>query len=129
MCSKVICPLSVPISKKKSWILNINNYRNAHHHVLAKSKREYFNAVRSQILRLPGWKKVAVAFVIYPKTARRMDISNVLSIHDKYLMDAVTTLGKLDDDNHHHYCRCSYEYGGIDKNNPRVEARFIDLDE
>lgn len=128
MSDIVICPLSVPISKKKKFILNINNYRNAQFFILAKSKREYLKAVRDQILNLPGWERVAVSFIVYPGTARRMDISNVLSIHDKYLMDAVCTLGKLPDDNHHHYCRCSYQFGEIDRDNPRVQARFIDLD-
>ncbi len=124
----VICPLSVPVSKKKKFILNINNYRSAHYQVLSKAKREYLKAVKSQILRLPGWERVKVKFTVFPKDQRRMDISNVTSIHSKFLLDAVVTLGKLSDDDFRHHVGSSDEYGQVDKINPRVEAEFVDMD-
>jgi len=124
----VICPLSVQVSKRKKFILNINNYRNLGYHTLSKAKREYFQAVKLQVLKLRGWQRVAVRFTMYPKTARRIDLSNVLSIHDKFLLDTAVTLGKLDDDDYHHVIKVSYHFGEIDRMNSRVEAEFIDMD-
>ena len=122
------CPLRVPISKKKDFILNINNYRNAHYRVLDKAKKQYFLAVKSQISRLPGWKRVKVKFTVYPRDRRKFDIANVTSIHNKFLLDAIVQLGKLPDDNYLYHVGSSDSYGRIDKNNPRVEAEFIDMD-
>lgn len=124
----IMCPLSVPVSSRKHFILNLNNYRNTHGKSLNKAKKAYFHEVKRQIKRLPGWKKVAVRFTLFPRNRRRMDTSNVCSIHEKFLMDAVVKCNKLPDDDYHHHVKTTYLFGEVDKQNPRVEAEFIDMD-
>ncbi len=125
----VICPLSVQISKKKKFILNLNRYRSAHYQVLNKAKKAYFTAVKDQVLKLPGWKKVKVIFTVFPKDMRKFDLPNVSSVHSKFLLDVLVSLNKLPDDDFKHVVGTSDCFGYVDKLKPRVEARFIDMDE
>lgn len=121
----LISPLSVPMTKRKRFILNINNYRNVHYRDLHKAKISYFEQVKAQVLALKGWRSVSVRFTLYPSTRRKMDISNVCSIHDKFLMDALVRLKKLPDDDYRHVRDASYHFGCVDKGRGRVEVEFI----
>jgi len=125
----IMCPLSVQVTSKKYWILNLNNYRNAHYRTLAKAKREYARVMARQVRCLPGWNRVSVRFTLYPGSGRRVDTSNVCSIQEKFLMDAVVRAGKLPDDDFHHVVKTTYLFGEVDRARPRVEAEFIDMDE
>lgn len=120
-------PLSVPVSKNKNFILNINNYRNAHHHTLNKAKVEYKHLMTDQIEKLPTLDRILIRYYMYPGSARRIDNANVCSIHDKFLSDAIVEAGKLEDDNYLFIPGTSYEFGSIDKDNPRVEAVITPL--
>jgi len=124
----ITCPLSVSVTGRKSFTLNLNNYRNAHYQVLNKAKIAYMAEVRWQVAKMREYSKVEVIFTVYPKTKRIFDISNVCSIHEKFLMDCIVTLGKLPDDNWKHVLSSTYKYGSVDKNNPRVEAEIIEVD-
>jgi len=53
------------------------------------------------------------------------DISNVLSIHDKFFCDALVELGKLPDDNYKYIPEVKYVFREVDKLNPRVDI-YID---
>lgn len=120
-------PLSVSVSKNKNFILNINNYRNAHHHTLNKAKVEYKHLMTDQIEKLPTLDRILIRYYMYPGSARRIDTANVCSIHDKFLSDAIVEAGKLEDDNYLFIPGTSYEFGSIDKDNPRVEAVITPL--
>lgn len=120
-------PLSVPVSKNKKFILNINNYRNAHHHTLNKAKVEYKHLMTEQIEKLPRLYRILIRYYMYPGSSRRIDTANVCSIHDKFLSDAIVEAGKLEDDNYLFIPGTSYEIGSIDKDNPRVEAVITPL--
>lgn len=48
-------PLRVAQSKKKDFILNLNNYRNAHYLVLTKAKTRYADLV---VALLPEWNRM-----------------------------------------------------------------------
>ena len=112
-------PLRVPLTKKKDFILNLNNYRNTHFQSLNKAKVNYKSLMKDQIEGLPSFSKVRVIYTLYPGTKRLCDLSNVCSIHDKFFMDALTELGKLPDDDYTHAPEISYRYGHIDRTNPR----------
>lgn len=47
-------PLTIPVSKNSKFILNLNNYRNAHFLVLSKAKYEYSKVVSTM---LPEWNR------------------------------------------------------------------------
>ena len=52
---------------------------------------------------------------------RKFDISNVVSIHQKFFEDALVELGKLIDDSFTFISESSQSFGEISKDNPRVE--------
>lgn len=113
-------PLSVPVGKSK-FILNLNNYRNTHFRKLNTAKINYKLIMASQIRRAEGFEKIKIHYTLYPKTKRRTDIANVVSVHAKFFCDALVEYGVLVDDNFEYLVASSESFGRVDKNNPRVE--------
>ena len=121
-------PLFVHVSKNKKFILNLNNYRNAHYQVLNKAKVNYKAIIAEQLSVLEPLKKVKIHYKLFPKTRRRTDIGNVISIHKKFFEDALSESGLIPDDDYEHFVANSEDFGGVDKINPRVEIYITDLD-
>lgn len=117
-------PLRVTKNKKQDFILNLNNYRNAHFHTLNNVKKRYKEAVAEQIEALPNMQQIRNHYVIFPATKRKTDIGNVVAIHKKFFEDALVELGKLPDDDYNHILGSSEDFGGIDPDNPRVEIHI-----
>lgn len=124
---KIISPLKVVQSKKKMFILNLNNYRNAHYMTLNTVKRNYKEAVREQVEQLPEFKKVIIHYELYPKTRRRTDIGNVTAIHKKFFEDALVELGRIPDDSFDHVIGSTESFGCVDSTNPRVEILITEI--
>lgn len=124
-------PLEVQVSAKKKFILNLNNYRNTHFHVLNKSKVVYTEQVKSILASISTLKydKIALSYTLYPKDRRRKDVSNICSIVDKYFSDALVEMGVIPDDDYEHVIGVQYLFGSIDKDNPRVEVEIIPIEE
>lgn len=114
-------PTSIPVSKTKTLALNMNVYRNAHFQSLNKAKVNFKEHMRSQIEPLPVMQDIAVRYRLFVGSKRLCDVTNVCCVVDKFFMDALVELGKLPDDNYEHLKYISYEFGGYDKGNPRVE--------
>lgn len=127
MIYKVQSPLSIEITKKKRFTLNLNNYRNASYFLLNTAKKNYKQAVLPQLKQLPHFNKIKLTYVFYPNSRRRYDISNVCSIVDKFFSDALVESGHLDDDNYNYLPDVLYCFGSIDKDNPRVEILIEEL--
>ena len=119
---KIELPLKVDVSKKSSFSLNLNQYRNAHYHVLNTAKVNYSELVKKRIAHIPQLKACTLKYVLYLPTNRRVDISNVCSVIDKFFCDAFVEAGKLKDDSYDFLKEVTYCFGGIDKANPRVEV-------
>jgi len=85
----LISPLKVPVTKKKYFILNLNNYRNAHFFVLNKAKITYKEMMQDQLNKLTSYTKISVEYILYPRTKRLTDLGNVLSIHQKFFEDCL----------------------------------------
>jgi hypothetical protein len=111
----------------KSWILNLNTYRNTNRFTLNDVKILYKGMMQEQIAKLPELSKVAVRFILFPKSARKTDTPNVCSIHDKFFMDALVEAKKLPDDTFEHYVETGYKFGGIDRHNPRVAIEIYSV--
>jgi hypothetical protein len=77
--------------------------------------------MEAQIRTLPKFDRIKIVYVLYVKTRRQTDISNVLSIHDKYFCDALVEFGKLEDDSYTFLPEVTYTFGGHDKDHPRVQ--------
>jgi hypothetical protein len=123
---KIILPLSVTLPRKKGdrvWILNLNSYRNTHFHVLNQAKVLWkdvvFNAMLSDSV-LPTMP-YRFTYTVYPGSNRKFDLANVLSIVQKFTDDALIEMGVIPDDSYKVIPAIDYRFGGVDKNNPRVE--------
>lgn len=125
----IIAPLRVPKTKTKDFIFNLNVYRNTHYQTLNKVKIEYKQALKQQLDALPNFKRVIVEYRLFPKSKRRTDIGNVTSIHQKFFEDALVECGKIVDDSYDHVVMSLQSFGKVDKDNPRVEIRIIEVPE
>ena len=113
--------LRVPVNKAASkwFILNLNNYRNTHYHVLNKAKQTYTEELNLD--HLPSYIKIQVRLVVYAKNKRKFDLDNVCSIHAKFFLDSLVKANKIPDDSYDCVTRLVYEFGGICKDDPRVD--------
>lgn len=119
-------PLRIPVSKKKTFSLNLNVYRNTHQMTLNKAKVAYHDAVAPLLGEIPKLASTKLRFVLYVGSARDADVTNFCCVVDKFFSDILVKLGILPDDNYHYLPEISYAIGGIDRENPRVEVSFID---
>ena len=119
-------PLTVPIGKK-NFSLNQNIYRNSHHQVLNQAKVNYKQIMANQMRFKKPFDRVTITYTLYPKTKRRTDISNVLSIHSKFFEDCLVEHGLLVDDNYNYLPLIIFVFGKVDKDNPRVEIEVKEI--
>jgi len=115
-------PLEVFYSKKKKFILNLNNYRNAHYRVLSIAKKLYTDNLMPRIEDFGSFSEpVTLTYTYYARSNRRLDISNPCSIIDKFACDALVKAEILEDDSFKQIKEVVYRFGGVDKENPRCE--------
>ena len=73
---KIDLPLEVYYTKNKKFILNLNNYRNAHYRILSNAKKIYADNLVDRI-SYPTYKEpVVLTYTYYAKSKRRLDVSN-----------------------------------------------------
>jgi len=121
---KIDLPLEVYYSKNKKFILNLNNYRNAHYRILSNAKKIYADNLVARISHPKYEEPVVLTYTYYAKSRRRLDVSNPCSIIDKFTCDALVKAGVLEDDSSKQIKKVIYKYGGIDKDNPRCELEI-----
>lgn len=115
-------PLSVQVTKKKRWILNLNNFRNTHFRTLSKAKNTYTDVVCAIAPNI-NYKiiKCKIKYEYHHGTARRYDTANPCSVIDKFTCDALTHKGYWKDDDSNTISEISYESMAIDRDNPRCD--------
>lgn len=110
---------------KKFW-LTLNNYRNWHFQTANNTKVLFKEAIEDQIQALPDlsllFGEVQFSYTLFAPDTRHRDLTNSVSIVDKYFADALVEMGKLKDDSCSHVKAISCEVGSIDKNRPRMEV-------
>ena len=121
---KIDLPLEVYYTKNKKFILNLNNYRNAHYRILSNAKKIYAENLVDRISHPKYEEPVVLTYTYYAKSRRRLDVSNPCSIIDKFTCDALVKAGVLEDDSSKQIKKVIYKYGGIDKDNPRCELEI-----
>ena len=123
---KCSSPLVVKTSAnpKGDFRINLNAYRNAHYRLLNSAKIAYKNIMKAQIEALPVYDKLFLQFVLYPGSARAMDLANIASVTEKFFCDALVEMGKLPDDSYKFLIGSCNTFGEIDKINPRMEILF-----
>jgi len=123
----LIAPLRIVRPRSKDWLINLNTYRNSHYMTLNGVKIKYKALMQDQIDLLPKLNRVQLKLVLFPKTRRRMDLTNMLSIQDKFICDALVLSGKLEDDDYLHIVETTYSFGEVDKENPRTEIHITEI--
>lgn len=128
---KIILPLSVTLPRKtkadKVFILNLNVYRNCHHMTLNQAKIAYAALVERAVADLfhePIPPPLSFTYTVYAGSGRKFDLSNVLSVVQKFTDDALISVGFIPDDNYKIIPCIDYRFGGVDKNFPRVELEI-----
>lgn len=125
--------ISLPIyiklgkSKKTTFSLNLNMYRNAHFHTLNQAKVRFQEIVTEKIDFLPSIKKVELTYSLFAGSKRAIDIANVCCIVDKFFCDTLVNCGKLIDDNMDVISNVIYKWGKVDSKNPRVEVTLSNI--
>lgn len=123
----ITSPLKIPVSSKKSFSLNLNQYRNTHFLVLNKAKNNYSDLMLPKIQEIEPMEQVELFYTLYPATRHKQDIMNVCSIVDKFFCDVLVKGGVIPDDTYEQIPKTHYSFGEIDKENPRVEIEIRKL--
>lgn len=112
-------PIYININKKKVTLMGLNHYRNAHFRVLDKCKKEYLSLVDLDIEGEPILEGTIHAhFEIYLKR-KGTDGGNVRAVIEKFVLDAIKSLGYIKDDHAGIIVSDSSEYH-FDKEFPRA---------
>lgn len=109
--------LETGIKKKRKHYLNLNLYRNMPFHQNNSLKKELKRVVMPS---LPSKEEVEfeqfeLHYELFLPNLLKRDISNVLSIVDKFFADALVENGNVPDDNYEHLKYVTYRYGGMDE--------------
>ncbi len=121
----VSVPISVPVTKKKRFYLNLNQYRNAHHFTLSKAKINFAEIVSPRVRHLPPMGKIRMLYTLFTGSNQSVDTANVCCIVDKFFSDVLVSEKKIVDDNRDIVLEICFIYGGVDKLNPRVEVMIV----
>ncbi len=130
---KIICPLKVVLPRKtvpdKVYRLNLNEYRNWQYIVSNQVKSKFKEDISSQLqgITLPG--KLNVTFQLFKDANRRTDKSNFYSVISKFLYDAMSELGVIEDDNDKIIIEENLLETKVDRKNPRAEFVFTIRDQ
>lgn len=109
------------VRKLKTVPINLNWYRNAHHQESNEVKKLYAGIVEAQV-REPLPYPCYISYRVYLATLRKSDVDNVVAVSAKFFQDALVDAGALPSDDYTVIVGFSAEYGGLDRDYPRVEA-------
>lgn len=112
-------PMRVPISSKKDFILNLNQYRNTHWASLNKAKQSYKEFVQNRLDESVSMPEIPLHFryIIHKGDGRSYDVANIAAIISKFVNDALVESGIIKDDNHKIIVSEHYEVGEEVKGN------------
>lgn len=105
-------------------IVNLNNYRNWNRFVEHQAKDKYSELCGPLLSGLRFGAPISLRFTLWKASARTCDRANPLCIHEKYFCDALVNHGCIPDDSDEYIASTTYETGGIDRANPRVDIRI-----
>lgn len=119
---------------KKKFQLNMNTYRNAHYHELSDAKINFKDQL---LLTYPELRKIKahqlkVSYIIFPHNTGLFDTQNIISVVDKFFLDALVTAETIPDDN---YLIVQYDapatvYNGISREQKNkkimIRCKFFD---
>ncbi len=110
----VILPRKTKADKKIH--LNLNIYRNMNYILNNQCKVAFHEAFKPEMDKYKQCfisEKLKFTYTITAANKRKFDISNMLSVIDKFACDALVKEGFMPDDNWEHLVEVSYRFGGI----------------
>ena len=120
-------PYFITIGKKR-YSCNLNGYRNAHYRVTNAMKKKFKEIIKPQVDKLPRFENpIKIHYKIFYENKRLFDIDNIVSVVAKFSQDALTELGVIPDDNYKHIVQITGTFGGVDRENPRIEMRIKEI--
>ncbi len=119
-------PIYIQVNSKTNFALNLNQYRNAHYHILNKAKVLFEEAVKPLLSVLPQMTKLKLTYTLFFGSKRAVDTANICSIVDKFFSDTLVNNQIIPDDNNNIISDIDYRFGGIDVQNPRVDVTISD---
>ena len=112
----------------KTFLVNMNWYRNAHHHEQNEVKHHYNTLVRNAIygtsIRMSRYK---VSYIYHFKS-KVSDLSNICSMMSKFLNDSLQELGIVQNDNVQFLLEEHSYVGDYDKHFPRCDILIERID-
>ena len=110
----VVLPRKTKDDKKVH--LNLNTYRNMNYIMNNICKVAFYEAFKPEMdkhkQRFTG-DKLKFTYTITAANKRKFDISNILSIVDKFACDCLVKEGFFEDDNWQYLIDVNYRFGGI----------------
>ena len=125
---QITVPTVVNLSAKRTFSLNLNQYRNADFHTLNNAKQKFKEVVAPEFKILSKMKSCKLVFTFFSGSKRKSDTSNICSIVEKFFNDALVEEGYLEDDNYEFVLESIYRYGGYIKGDNHVVVDIIPIE-
>ena len=128
MSYKFTLPIYGVISTTKSnknKAITLNWSRAAHFRVYSSAKKRFKKMILEQLNqfdKIDG--KLSIKYTYYAKR-NGTDLDNFTVIVSKFFQDALSEVGLIDDDNTSVIVSIASVYGGLDRDNPRIEAEVF----
>ena len=114
----------------KKGAIAVNWYRNAHHHESNSAKKKFKKLIQDQLNQFDKIETPSkIKYTYYAARNNSPDLDNFVGTVKKFFQDALVESGLIEEDNVKFIVASSESYGGIDKENPRVEAEVISIKE
>ena len=124
--SEIIIPLNDWFVGKRKYNLSMNTYRNLHHQISSRLKRDFNNYILQ--FKFKRYEKpIKIHYTLYFKDNRRRDLMNFVAVVDKFALDALVKRGVIQDDDYKHVIGYTVAYGGkAERNCIKMEIEEID---
>lgn len=117
-------PFKFPFSKNKDFLCNLNSYAGMPSILLSKAKDKFEEKVKDLIDTLPQFSRFELEYTLFYGSNRDVDTNNICSVVDKFFCDILKRRGRIEDDSRHFLTRTTFQFGEVDRINPRVEVQI-----
>jgi len=127
MSHKFILPIYgivKPTKNNKNCAITLNWSRSAHYRDYGKAKKAFKLLMNNQFRKSDKFKGQIKINYVYYANKKGTDLDNFVGMARKFFQDALSEFGLIEDDNTNIIIASSEIYGGIDRENPRVEAEI-----
>jgi len=113
--------------KQKTILVGMNKYERLHYIPRNDMKKHYYKLIKAKLTGIGAIKtKIATHYTVYYKN-KTCDAPNVVAVIDKMFMDALQEFGIIKQDNVQSYVKSSWDIGGMDRVNPRIEIKIFEV--